>query len=668
MPVGKKAAAGKPSREATRRSSAATTPSPYRSVLVQVVDGSRVGRQGRQPLAQPLVHGGTRQHALTGAPGGQPTQALPHRLLFLFWLLSLVPLAGLFTLLVHPVMLSRCGCAGMSYSWAAAGATGADGARGATEAGGATGTGAGTRSRSMLVNVRPVPLADWNGRPSPRESQQHMTPSTPGTGPPGSPSVSSARAGWARLSPPLFSWPGTVRSPSRGVSDASVRRAGVLLPDVPLVTPAEVLARAELVLLTVPDDALPGLVEGLAETGAVRPGQLLVHTSGRYGSRVLDPALRAGALPLALHPAMTFTGTSVDVQRLAGCSFGVTAPEELRLAAEALVIEMGGEPEWIAEESRPLYHAALALGANHLVTLVAQSMELLRTAGVSAPDRMLGPLLGAALDNALRSGDAALHRPGRARRRRYGRRARRRAARARARRRRRLPGHGPHDRGPGARPRPAQGRSWRRTCSTYSPTGTGPGTSPEAVRAAEQRAPMSFELAPTRADLDRLLERHAASGHAAPAGAARGRTAVVMTMGALHDGHAALVRAARDRVGPAGFVVVTVFVNPLQFGAGEDLDRYPRTLDADLKTGRGGGRRRRLRPVRRRGLPRRRAPGPHRRGPHGRAPRRRVAPRPLRRHAHRRRQAAAPHPRPTSPSSGRRTPSSSPWSAGWPAT
>ncbi|MGW3331282.1 Rossmann-like and DUF2520 domain-containing protein [Streptomyces rubiginosohelvolus] len=196
-----------------------------------------------------------------------------------------------------------------------------------------------------------------------------------------------------------------------GVSDASRRRAAAMLPDVPLVEPAEVLVRAELVLLTVPDDVLPTLVEGLVETGAVRPGQLLVHTSGRYGTRVLDPALRAGALPLALHPAMTFTGTAVDVQRLAGCSFGVTAPDELRLAAEALVIEMGGEPEWIAEEARPLYHAALALGANHLVTLVAQSMELLAKAGVAAPDRMLGPLLGAALDNALRSGDAALTGP-----------------------------------------------------------------------------------------------------------------------------------------------------------------------------------------------------------------------------------------------------------------
>ncbi|WP_019355663.1 pantoate--beta-alanine ligase [Streptomyces sp. AA1529] len=62
-----------------------------------------------------------------------------------------------------------------------------------------------------------------------------------------------------------------------------------------------------------------------------------------------------------------------------------------------------------------------------------------------------------------------------------------------------------------------------------------------------------------------------------------GDRAVVMTMGALHEGHAALVRAARDRVGPLGQVVVTVFVNPLQFGAGEDLERYPRTLEADLE-------------------------------------------------------------------------------------
>ncbi|MCQ4080996.1 pantoate--beta-alanine ligase [Streptomyces sp. RB6PN25] len=67
------------------------------------------------------------------------------------------------------------------------------------------------------------------------------------------------------------------------------------------------------------------------------------------------------------------------------------------------------------------------------------------------------------------------------------------------------------------------------------------------------------------------------------AGGARRPRAVVMTMGALHEGHAALIRAARERAGADGQVVVTVFVNPLQFGPNEDLDRYPRTLDADVK-------------------------------------------------------------------------------------
>ena len=196
-----------------------------------------------------------------------------------------------------------------------------------------------------------------------------------------------------------------------GVSDASRRRAAELLPGVPLAAPPDVVDAADLVLLTVPDDALPNLVDGLAATESIRVGQILVHTSGRYGAAVLDPGTRRGALPLAIHPVMTFTGTPIDLDRLVGCSFGVTAPAPLRPMAEALVVECGGEPEWIEEDRRPLYHAALATGANHLVTLVAQAADLLHRAGVEHPNRMLGPLLGAALDNALRYGDHALTGP-----------------------------------------------------------------------------------------------------------------------------------------------------------------------------------------------------------------------------------------------------------------
>jgi predicted short-subunit dehydrogenase-like oxidoreductase (DUF2520 family) len=196
-----------------------------------------------------------------------------------------------------------------------------------------------------------------------------------------------------------------------GVSAASQQRAAELLPGVPLLDPRAVAGRADLLLLAVPDDALPGLVSGLADVGAVRPGQLVAHTSGRHGVGVLEPATKVGGLPLALHPVMTFTGSQVDVARLAGCSFGVTAPDQLRPVAEALVIEMGGEPVWVPEKQRLLYHAALANAANHLVTLLTQSMDLLRRAGVENPSRMLGPLVGAALDNALRHGDPALTGP-----------------------------------------------------------------------------------------------------------------------------------------------------------------------------------------------------------------------------------------------------------------
>jgi predicted short-subunit dehydrogenase-like oxidoreductase (DUF2520 family) len=195
------------------------------------------------------------------------------------------------------------------------------------------------------------------------------------------------------------------------VSEASVGRARANFPLAPIVEPADVVRAADLVLLTVPDDALPGLVAGLVATRAPVAGRMLVHASGRYGIAVLEPAARAGALPLALHPVMTFAGREEDTDRLKGLRFGVTSPDVLRPAAEALVIEMGGEPVFIAESDRELYHAAIAFAANNVTTLVTEASDLLRAAGVAEPARLLGPLLAATLDNALRYGDAGLTGP-----------------------------------------------------------------------------------------------------------------------------------------------------------------------------------------------------------------------------------------------------------------
>jgi predicted short-subunit dehydrogenase-like oxidoreductase (DUF2520 family) len=195
------------------------------------------------------------------------------------------------------------------------------------------------------------------------------------------------------------------------VSEASLARAAGLLPGTPVLPPDEVVRRAELVVLAVPDDALADLVAGLAATRAWQAGQLVAHTSGRHGLEVYAPAAAHHVLGMAIHPAMTFSGTPIDLDRLADCCFGVTAPEPLRPAAEALVLEVGGEPVWVEESQRPMYHAALTHGANHLVTLTAQAMQALEAAGVESPARVLTPLVTAALDNALRSGDGALTGP-----------------------------------------------------------------------------------------------------------------------------------------------------------------------------------------------------------------------------------------------------------------
>ncbi|WBC12856.1 DUF2520 domain-containing protein [Micromonospora sp. WMMA1998] len=197
-----------------------------------------------------------------------------------------------------------------------------------------------------------------------------------------------------------------------GGSGASRARVALLLPQTPHRSAAAVArAATDLLIVAVPDDALADVVADLAASGALRPGQVVAHTSGAHGLAVLAPAAAAGARPLALHPAMTFTGTPDDLSRIAGSSYGVTAPAELRPFAARLVADLGGVPEWVGEADRPLYHAALAHGANHLVTLVNEAADRLRDAGVDRPEKVLAPLLRAALENALRLGDDALTGP-----------------------------------------------------------------------------------------------------------------------------------------------------------------------------------------------------------------------------------------------------------------
>ena len=147
-----------------------------------------------------------------------------------------------------------------------------------------------------------------------------------------------------------------------GRSRASQLRIATLLPGVDVLSPVELAAASDILVLAVPDDDLIAIAEELAASGAVRRGQYVLHTSGRHGLDALASLTRLGARPIAFHPAMTFTGTPVDLDRAP--VFGLTAASAERPLAEELVAALGGTPMWVAEADRALYHAALAHVSN----------------------------------------------------------------------------------------------------------------------------------------------------------------------------------------------------------------------------------------------------------------------------------------------------------------
>ncbi len=304
---------------------------------------------------------------------------------------------------------------------------------------------------------------------------------------------------------------------------------------------ATAVRAARTVLLAVGDDELAPLVADLAAAGAFRTGQLVLHPAGAHGRQVLAAAEAAGALTAAAHPVLPFTGDpGVDARRLADAAVGLTADPAADGPAAGLVRSWGVAPERVirvAESDRPAWHAAICVAANHGFAAVVDGSQRLTRLGVPDPGAVLTPVVRAAVELALQVGPGAAT--------------------------------GPVARGDAgtvaahlAVPAPRDSvASYRASAQLLAG---------QVARAAAQSGARRLRIARTRAELTATLS-------VTP----RPR-ALVMTLGALHAGHLAHLTRARELVGPAGTVVLSIFVNPLQFGPGEDLTTYPRTLDADL--------------------------------------------------------------------------------------
>lgn len=164
----------------------------------------------------------------------------------------------------------------------------------------------------------------------------------------------------------------------------------------------------DLIVLAIPGEELAATIDGYAKAGIWNAGQLVAHTSPDFGYSILEPATRAGAIPLAIHPAMRFTGTSIDLPRLRDSRIAVSAPTIALPIAQALAIELGGEPVIISEDARSAYAEAFSVASDFSAMVVSQAIGLLEDAGVENARDIIGPVVKSSVDRALGDGHVGL--------------------------------------------------------------------------------------------------------------------------------------------------------------------------------------------------------------------------------------------------------------------
>jgi predicted short-subunit dehydrogenase-like oxidoreductase (DUF2520 family) len=188
---------------------------------------------------------------------------------------------------------------------------------------------------------------------------------------------------------------------------ATPERAARFLPGVPVVSDDAAASNANVVVIATPDSAIEPVCRELAAAGALDAVIAVVHASGATRLDALGPAAALGVATLSVHPLQTCPTVEAAVERIPGAAFAVTALDDAGYElGERLARDAGGRPFRIADELKPLYHAAAVFASNYLVTVTAIAEELERAAGLDDPLGALGPLQAATLANVERVGPA----------------------------------------------------------------------------------------------------------------------------------------------------------------------------------------------------------------------------------------------------------------------
>jgi predicted short-subunit dehydrogenase-like oxidoreductase (DUF2520 family) len=183
------------------------------------------------------------------------------------------------------------------------------------------------------------------------------------------------------------------------LSDAGSALAGVLgstgaIPDI--------LSESQVVIISVRDARIPEVAQRLVDEKRLRPGQVLLHTSGNHPAAEMLSAARKHVKGVGtLHPLIAVTDAPGTLENLAGAYFGIEGDEDARRQAQGLVRKMGGRPLPLTADNMSLYHAAAVMASNYVVALADIARALLVASGVPEADAVpaLVPLMTSAVRN-----------------------------------------------------------------------------------------------------------------------------------------------------------------------------------------------------------------------------------------------------------------------------
>jgi predicted short-subunit dehydrogenase-like oxidoreductase (DUF2520 family) len=171
---------------------------------------------------------------------------------------------------------------------------------------------------------------------------------------------------------------------------------------------SEAANEADTIFITTCDDAIETTCEEISQKGAIHPGDKVVHVSGAGGLDILDSARKCGAYVASIHPLQSFADTKNAIENLTGSTFGITANDEIYDWAVEIVTALGGTHFSVAEEDKPLHHAAACIASNYFVTLMSIVEEIYQSLGLKDDTAMKAfwPLVQGTIKNIEKKGIA----------------------------------------------------------------------------------------------------------------------------------------------------------------------------------------------------------------------------------------------------------------------